>query len=418
MTEFAPVLQPEVLPEYIATNVLDGAAREEAIRMMLRLAEHVRNKTTDQAEGNWQEPVENYYDEELFKAEIDLMFKRIPLPLALSVELPGKNTYKAMEAAGVPVVITRDAKGEVHAMLNICRHRGALICAPGYGQSRALTCPYHAWSYSMDGGELKGVYGESTFGEFDKSERGLVQLPVVETAGLIFVCLTPGLEIDIDSWLGDFRPVLEALKLEETHVFSSRQMPGPNWKVVIEGFLEGYHFASLHPNTVFKTNLSNTAIFDGFGPHERVAFALRKLEENLNAGAVIEELEPSANVGVIVWLFPGMSFAGGWRERMTCAFVLPGATVGESMTEQRVLTRKPVTDENRADLEVFRDFFYDVTYEEDYLTGYGVQKGVRNLAGTTQIYGRNEPGVQYAHRTINRLMQENHQDGYPLPRKA
>ncbi len=88
------------------------------------------------------------------------------------------------------------------------------------------------------------------------------------------------------------------------------------------------------------------------------------------------------------------------------------------MTEQRVLTRKPVTEENREDLEVFRDFFYDVTYEEDYLTGYGVQKGVKNLAGTTQLYGRNEPGVQYAHQTINRLMQENHQPGYPLPRQA
>lgn len=417
MTEIAPVLQPEVLPEYIATNVLDGEAREEAIRMMLRLAEHVRNKTTDQAESTWEEPVENYYDEELFKSELELIFKRIPLPLALSAELPGKNTYKAMDAAGVPVIITRDAKGEVHAMLNVCRHRGALICGAGYGESRALTCPYHAWSYGMDG-QLRGIYGESTFGDFDKAERGLVQLPVVETAGLIFVCLTPGLTIDIDSWLGDFRPVLEALKLEECHVFSSRQMPGPNWKVVIEGFLEGYHFASLHPNTVFKTNLSNTAIFDGFGAHERVAFALRKLEENMNAGAVIEDLEPSANVGVIVWLFPGMSFAGGWRERMTCAFVLPGATVGESMTEQRVLTRKPVTDENRADLEVFRDFFYDVTYEEDYLTGYGVQTGVRHLAGKTQIYGRNEPGVQYAHQTINRLMKENHREGFALPKEA
>jgi len=417
MTTIAEKLEPEVLPQYIPSDVLNGEAREEAMRMMRRLAGHVRNKTTDQAEGNWEEPVENYADEELFRAEVETLFKRIPLPLALTCEIREKNSYKALVAVGVPVVITRDARGEVHAMLNVCRHRGALICAEGIGSGRALTCPYHAWSYGMDG-ELKALYGEATFGDFDKTKRSLVQLPCVEVAGLIFVCLTPGLEIDIDSWLGDFKPVLEALKLDEVHHFSTRMMPGPNWKVVIEGYLEGYHFASLHPNTVFKTNLSNTAIFDGFGAHERVAFALRNLENNLNEGKEVDDLEPSANVGVINWIFPGMSFAGSWRERMTCALVLPTTKVGESMTEQRVLTRTPVTDENRHDLEVFRDFFYDVTYEEDYITGYGVQTGVGNLAGTTQIYGRNEPGVQYAHQTINRLMNENHQDGYALPRVA
>ena len=70
------------------------------------------------------------------------------------------------------------------------------------------------------------------------------------------------------------------------------------------------------------------------------------------------------------------------------------------------------------DLEVFRDFFYDVTYGEDYITGYGVQKGVNNVGGTTQLYGRNEPGVQYVHQTINRIMKENHVDGMALPKEA
>ena len=409
-------LEREV-PKWLRCDVLDGEAREQAMGMMRRLTVNLRNQTTDQADSTMEEPIDNYLDPDVFKSEVDLIFKRIPLPLALSAELPEKNSYTAIEAVGVPVVMTRDAKGEVHAMLNVCRHRGALICAEGTGTSRALTCPYHAWSYGMDG-DLRGIYGESTFGDFDRSERNLIQLPVVEVAGLIFVCLTPGVEMDIDSWLGDFKPVLEALKLEELHLFSSRMMPGPNWKVVIEGYLEGYHFASLHPNTVFKTNLSNTAIFDGFGAHERVAFALRNLEGNINAGEDVETLDPSANVGVIIWLFPGMAFAGAWRERMTCSLVLPTTSVGASMTEQRVFTRRPVTDENREDLEVFRDFFYDVTYGEDYVTGYGVQKGVANVGGTTQIYGRNEPGVQYLHQTINRLMAENHRDGDPAPRTA
>ena len=276
-----------VVPAYLPSDILNGAAREEAISMMRRLIAHTKNKTTDQAEAPFLEPAANYLDEEIFKNEIELIFKRIPLPLALSCELPKKNSYKAIEVVGVPVVITRDAKGEVHAMLNVCRHRGALICEAGHGESRALTCRYHAWSYGMNG-ELKGIYGESTFGDFDKSERNLITLPVVEKHGVVFVCLTPGLEIDIDSWLGDFAPILESLKLADCHLFSSRMMPGPNWKVAIEGYLEGYHFASLHANTVFKTNLSNTAIFDGYGAHERVSFALREIENHLDDPEVLD----------------------------------------------------------------------------------------------------------------------------------
>lgn len=399
----ATKLDPAHTPTYVTSNVLDGAAREDALGVMKRLAEHVKNGTTDQADKPWQEPVENYSDEALWRTEIDLVFKRIPLPLALSVELPGKNTYKALDAVGVPVVLTRDAKGEVHAMLNVCRHRGALLCSPGYGEGRALTCPYHAWSFGMDG-ELRGVYGESTFGDFDKSERGLIQLPVVEAYGLIWVCLTPGYTIDIDSWVGDFKAPLEALKLNEVHVFSSRQMPGPNWKVVIEGYLESYHFAALHPNTVFKSNFGNLGVMDAYGPHQRATWALRNIESYFDKPE--SEWEPSGGCGPIIWIFPGMAFAGAWRERMTCALVLPGSNVGESITEQRVLTRKPVTDDNRQELEEFADFFYDVTYGEDYITGYGVQKGVRNVGGTTQLYGRNEISVQRVHSEINRLTEE------------
>ncbi len=405
VVETEAVETPAATPAYLPSKILDGAAREDALAMMARLISHTKNKTTDQAEATFQEPVENYLDEELFASEIELIFKRIPLPLALSCELPEKNNHKAIEVVGVPVVITRDSQGAVHAMLNVCRHRGALICSAGLGTSRALTCPYHAWSYGMDG-QLKGLYGESTFGDFDKSERNMIKLPCVEKHGVIFVCLTPELEIDIDSWLGDFAPILESLKLADCHLFSTRMMPGPNWKVAIEGYLEGYHFASLHKDTVFKTNLSNTATFDGHGAHERVAFALREIENHLDDPE--DTWDPTANVGTINWLFPGFSIAGGWRQRMAVAFPLPTTKVTESMTEQRILVRTPITNDEREqhELAVMRDWFYDVTYDEDYITGFGVQKGVAVTGGKTQIFGRNEPGVQYVHRTINRLMHE------------
>jgi nitrite reductase/ring-hydroxylating ferredoxin subunit len=406
-----------VVPDYIPGLELDEAGREDAMRLVDRVRTLHRSKTTDQADSTWLEPVANYLDPALFEAEKALVFALVPLPLALSCELVGPNSWKAIDVAGTPVVITRDATGQVHAMLNVCRHRGAQVCAPGLGKSRTLTCPYHAWSYSMDG-SLAGLYGADTFGELDKGSRGLVRLPAEERLGLIFVCLTPGIEMDLDSWLGEMADKLAHLRLEETHHFSTRMMPGPNWKVAVEGYLEGYHFASLHANTVFKTNLSNTAAWDSFGAHQRNAFALRPVAE-LAEDVPRESLDPATLAGPIVWLFPGFAIAGGWRDRIAVAFVLPGKTPEESMTEQRILTREPVIDDHaRHEAEFARDWFYDVTYGEDYLTGFGVQKGMPALQEQTQIFGRNEPGVQHLHRTINSIMAANHREPYALPRTA
>lgn len=405
-----------VVPDYVPGLELDLAGREEALSLVDRVRALVAGKTTEQADRTWVEPVANYLDPELFEAEKALLFRRVPLPLALSCELVGPSSWKAIDVTGTPVVITRDAQGAVHAMLNVCRHRGAEVCPAGIGRSRTLTCPYHAWSYRMDG-TLGGVYGASTFGDFDAGRRGLVRLPVEERLGLIFVCLTPGAPMDLDAWLGDVAPVLASLRLAETHHFSTRMMPGPNWKVAVEGYLEGYHFASLHTNTVFKTNLSNTAAWDSFGWHQRNAFALRPVAELGDTPRA--RWDPATLVGPIVWLFPGFAIAGGWRDRIAVAFPLPGATPAESMTEQRILTRTPPSDDReREEAEFARDWFYDVTYGEDYLTGYGVQRGIPAMQQETMIFGRNEPGVQHLHRAINAVMAEHHQPPYPLPRTA
>jgi nitrite reductase/ring-hydroxylating ferredoxin subunit len=401
--------------EYRKGLNLSEAAEDRAMALMGRLVRLYNDKSTEQADGTWQEPVTNYRDDALFEAERELLYKRIPLPLALSVELSEPNSYKALDVMGVPVVITRDAAGQVRAMLNICRHRGAQLCAPGSGTGRVMTCPYHAWSFGMDG-ELKGVYGESTFGEIDRPSRGLHQLPCEERHGIIFVCLTPGLTMDLTAWLGDMAPILDDLRLDELHTFSSRMMPGPNWKVVIEGYLEGYHFAALHKNTVFKTNLGNISAFDSFGPHARIAFGLRPLAEA--ASQPPETWEPSECVGPIVWVFPGLAIAGGWRDRMSVSLPLPGLTRDETVTEQRIMMRTPPSNERELhEAEFTRDWFYDVVYNEDYLTGYGVQRGVLSLPeDDTQIFGRNEIGVQHFHRTVNRLMAENADGVHAQPR--
>ena len=386
-------------PAYVAGIDFNPSVRADAFGVMARLVEHYRNQSTDRAEEQWREPVRNYRDPVLWQREIDAVHKKVPLPLALSCELPEPDTYKAIDVAGTPVLITRDRKGDVHAMLNVCRHRGSELVPEGTGRTKRLTCPYHAWSYDL-AGCLTGVYGEETFGGVDRSAMVLVALPAVERAGIVFVSLDPKATIDLDTWLGpELINLLEAMALDSTYHYSTRWLDGPNWKVVIDGYLEGYHFASLHRTTVYRTNFSNMAAFDPWGPHQRNAFALRPIA---HAAEMPEDTwDPALCVGAIYWLFPGLAVAGGWRSQVVISLVLPGTTWDTSRTQQILALRhEPHDEDERKAAEHTRDWFHDVVMDEDYLTGYGVQRGLAALGDEDFVFGRNEPGVQHFHKVL------------------
>src|SRR3954447_26394249 len=165
---------PAALPRYQAGLDLRAAATEgdAALRLVRRdagavidrLLRHVREGTTDQAVGVMREPVDHYLDQDRWRREIDQVHKRVPMPLALSCELPSPGTFKALDVADVPVLITRGRDGALHAMINACRHRGSRLAGRGTGKATRLPCPYHAWSYDLEGC-LKGVYGEKSVGD-------------------------------------------------------------------------------------------------------------------------------------------------------------------------------------------------------------------------------------------------------------
>jgi phenylpropionate dioxygenase-like ring-hydroxylating dioxygenase large terminal subunit len=373
--------------------------RKDAFAVMERLVEHHRATSTDTVADQWHEPVRNYSDPQLWQREVDAIHRRRPLPVALSCELPAAGSYKAVNVVGTPLILTRDRSGAVHALVNSCRHRGSELVPDGTGTTRRITCPYHAWSYDL-AGCLTGVYGEDTFGSVDRETMGLRSLPVGERAGIVFVCLDREAGLDLDAWLApELVELLEGLGLADCYHHSTRVLEGPNWKVVVDGYLEGYHFASLHRTTVFRTNLSNMAAFDSWGPHQRNAFALRPIAEA--ASAPPESWDPRRCVGAIYWLFPGLAIAGGWREQVAVSFVFPGDTVDSSWTEQHILLRhEPADDEERKSADHTRDWFHDVVLDEDYGAGFGVQRGLAAMADEDFVFGRNEPGVQHFHRAI------------------
>ena len=128
---------------------------------------YVEEGRTFQSDRITTVPVSHYLDPDRWAREMELIFKRVPLLLALTAELPTPGSYKAMEAIGMPILVTRDKDGKAHAFLNVCKHRGGPVANEGHGQCARFTCQYHGWTYSNDG-RLLAVTDKDKFGELDK----------------------------------------------------------------------------------------------------------------------------------------------------------------------------------------------------------------------------------------------------------
>jgi phenylpropionate dioxygenase-like ring-hydroxylating dioxygenase large terminal subunit len=391
----------DTVPQYLA-GTHTAMSRDEALSILDRLGSHLRNQTTDMAPEQMRIPMSYYLDREGWQREIQEIFYKIPLPVATSAELAGVGDYKAMRVVGREILLIRGKDGFLNAMLNVCRHRSMKLVPEGCGSARRLTCGYHSWTYDTDG-LLTGVPGEDTFGAVDREDHSLIRLACEERAGIVFVCLTAGREMDIDGWLGDVLPRLEALELDKCSHFTTKELAGPNWKVTLDGYLESYHFSSLHATTVALTNHTNRATFDAYGPHIRNVFALKALDAMLDLPR--EEWDPAAAMGLVYWIFPGMAIAGGMRERTVISIMLPGDSWGESMTWQTTLLRHPPqTDEEIDEAAKTAEWFFAAFRDEDYTAQGLVQDGLDTLADQYMTIGRNEIAVQHAHETVRRLL--------------
>ena len=371
--------------------------RSELIGMMRRLADHVQAGTTDMGEEVVAVPVASYLDPAVWQREMDVIFKRVPLLAALSGELPQPGDYKALDLAGVPVLVTRDDAGRARAFLNVCRHRGAPVVVAGCGHARRHTCPYHAWSYANDG-RLAGVNGQPSFGAVDTDGLGLVELACDEHAGMIFTCVTAGVAVDARQWLSGFDDFLGAFRMQDWQVVDRNEEVGANWKVCYDGYLEGYHFASLHRDTIFKTVMSNVMTYDAYGPHQRIGFARQGLD--LYQQKPQEEWEPFDGISVVCTLFPNVSIALAPRATLVSQ-LMPGPTPDRSITMQTVFSMTPVAgDQQWATARANARFLYDVVRTEDYATGLGIQRGMASGANEQFLYGRNELGLHRFHATV------------------
>lgn len=370
-------------------------------RLAQRAWRHFREGSTDLAPGTLEIPVAAYTDPDRYAHEVSRVFLERPLPWALGIELPNPGDYLAREYLGRPVLLTRQPDGSVTAFLNVCRHRGAILCAPGRGHRSRFTCPYHAWTYDA-AGRLVGVYGSASFGDFDRDQRGLTRLPCVERAGLIWVVLTPGLELDIDGWLGGMGPLLESLDLGALHLFEQRELAGSGWKATLDGYLEIYHHNSVHQGTVGPHTVGNLLVHDTFGPHQRLTIARPTLDEVSDPAQLAAE--PDRYVRLVHSVFPNLSISGIVGGLLLVGQVFPGPTPDRTVTLQSILCPSPPQDAtDLAAVEQFSAMTLQAVRDEDYAIVGSVQAALHSGANQTFLIGRNEPAIQHYHRWVSEL---------------
>lgn len=377
-------------------------SREVLVELAKRTIAHAKAGTVPQAGDVAQVPASNYYDHDRWQLEMDRVFKRVPLTLAFSCELSEPGSYRALEVAGVPVLLTRGQDGVVRSFVNMCSHRGAMIMEDGTGTARRFTCPYHAWSYDQEGA-LVGVLDRDEFGEFDTSCHGLTQLPCEERAGIIFGSVTPGTDLHLDEFLCGYDEVLATHAFDECLFVGRQQVDGPNWKVAYDGYLDFYHLPILHKDT-FGPDYSNKAIYDAWGPHQRVTSPDHRILEWADAP---EDEWSMAKVNSGVWtIFPHISvarFDAGVPMYMISQ-LFPGDTPDTSFTVQNFLAAEDPTDEQKEALAKQMEFLLHVVRDEDYFTGRRIQRALKTGTKSHVMFGRNEAGGQRFHGFVDDLI--------------
>ena len=235
----------------------------------MALARMIAQGSTPAKAGITRVAASRYTDPDWFNREQAALFAKLPQVIAPSALLPNPGMAVPHDGFGLPLLLTRDNKGKAHVFHNVCRHRGTrlvegsdIVCA------NRLICPYHAWTYGVDGA-LIGLPRPETFAGLDKQDYGLKPLPSVESGGLIW--FSPDDDADFTEAIS-LGPDFDAFGMRDQFLYNRHVHDVPsNWKLIMDAFLESYHVTRLHAATIgpfFKDGLTAA---DSIGAHQRSA---------------------------------------------------------------------------------------------------------------------------------------------------
>lgn len=189
-------------------------------------------------------PQSFYTADAMFEADLALLRRDMWLMADHESRIPAAGDFFTFELGTDSIIIARSKNGGIHAFHNVCRHRGSRLCASGTGHASRITCPYHNWTYDLEG---RLIAARDMPEDFSKADHGLIPVAVGVCEGIIFVCLSDN-PPSFDEFTRRLQPIMAPYSLGRTKVAGRLALPNAaNWKLVVENFFECYHCQGAHP---------------------------------------------------------------------------------------------------------------------------------------------------------------------------
>jgi nitrite reductase/ring-hydroxylating ferredoxin subunit len=358
------------------------------------LTAHVRDKTTSLAEGEMPYPAGAYYDPAQLVREKRL-FHRFPLIVGHSDEIREAGQYFAGTILGVPFLIVRQKDLTVRAFRNVCNHRGAPVCPEGKGRAGQFVCPYHAWTYSLDG-SLRGA-PRNAFPGLDRAEARLPELAVLERHGLLWLRLDGG-AIDFEAFAGGLDAELASFDLGNYAIERRESYDAEiNWKSVLDGFLEVYHFSPLHSNSIGPWFYANTSSFEKLQLNGRMVGVRKSIDALVGTEFADDVILP--HIAVNYQLFPNTVVV--WQgDHFEIWSSFPGDEPGRCHVQFMMLVRPETKDALKSRWDRNMSIIRETVMDEDWAMSEKVQKGLPFIRNNEVVFGANEPALQHFYANL------------------
>lgn len=339
---------------------------------------------------------------ERFDAEQAGIFRRYPVPVTLSALLPEPGMVVAHEGYGVPLLISRTRSGEIKAFVNACQHKGSKLLEDCEVHKRGrVTCPYHAWTYGIDG-KLIGVARNEAFLNLDKSQRSLVELAAKEWGGVVYVQLDRTREPDWSQLHDQIADDFAALGIPDAFVYGRKTFElNANWKVILEPFLEGYHVQRLHAASIGDLFQDAPNIVDMFGPN------IRQVSGRIGYVPAMLDEDPGQNIHKLVThaytAFPNCVVVTS--QYYISVMILMPRDVGHTTVEYFMLTPgAPATEKAKEVFARSYELILNVFGGEDFRAAEISQAGLEAGVPETTVYCGLESNIVRYYEALEALL--------------